>query len=236
LVLTRRPPILRRNPHKFVRREPERRPGFAVKSTVFRDTCAIRVALGLLRRSLGMAISRSGFIISAMLVVLSLGSPVRAQVPFDHLLCHEVHTPRAALDEAVDLDALNPAFSAIGCHITGRTKLFCEPAIATGFVPPTQVPSPPGQDLTTSYTCYTLKCPTPNRHHDPVVDEFGVGFHDYDRRGMLCVPAVSGRPSDRTTTTTTTTPDTTTTTVAEDPVCDNPSHCRHAGRMAADGF
>jgi hypothetical protein len=182
-----------------------------------------------------MAISRSSSIVCATLVVLSLGSRVWAQVPFDHLLCHEVHTPRAALDGAVDLAALNPDFSAAGCHITGRTKLFCEPAIASGFAPPTQVPSPPGQDLTTSYTCYTLKCPNPNRRHDPIVDEFGVGSQDYDRRGMLCVPAVAGRVSDRTTTTTTTL-DTTTTTVAGDPVCDNPSRCRHAGRTAADDF
>src|SRR5262249_48930363 len=105
-------------------------------------------------RVLIMRTSRSGFIGCATLFLLSLGSSVRAQVPFDHLLCHEVHTPRGALDGNVDLEALNPDFSAAGCSITGRTKLFCEPAAASGFVPTVQ-PGPPGQDLVTSYTCYT---------------------------------------------------------------------------------
>src|SRR5262249_1755814 len=97
-------------------------------------------------RVVTMTTSRSGFIGCATLIILSLASSVRAQVPLDHLLCHEVHTPRTALDGNVDLEALNPDFSAAGCRITGRTKLFCEPAAASGFVPTVQ-PGPPGQDL-----------------------------------------------------------------------------------------
>ncbi len=125
-------------------------------------------------------------------LLLLIGTPpVRGQV-FESLKCQTVVRDKPSQlkgTTTLDVTALEPDFSARGCHIMGRAKALCAALHVSGDQPPPTGPSFTSAALDRDYNCYRIVCNgVPSGHQ--VADRFGTARENFSDAKTLCVPAV----------------------------------------------
>lgn len=107
------------------------------------------------------------------------------QAVYDHLECFK---PKDTLKLKAVADVVAPGvYAASGCKV-GPAKKYCTPAIKIVTESNVVVTPLPGQNLTTDYICYKIKCPKVALTQG-VVDQFGARTLIKLKQQELCVPA-----------------------------------------------
>jgi hypothetical protein len=137
-----------------------------------------------------------------------------AQPAADHLLVYKARTaPRLPRTYTMDLDALQPTLSALGCTLKegAKPRQLLVPVAKTNLTPTAPSAGIGGQGLQAGYLCYKLDCRAADAGETlRLQDQFLTHEVRPTKPRRLCVP-VAPAPV----TTTTTTRPTTTTTVGE---------------------
>jgi hypothetical protein len=126
--------------------------------------------------------------------------PAIAHAQFDHLTCFKAKDSQKFAATA-DFLAAQPAFTATGCKISGKSAFFCAPAAkilgdyTVDKVPAVPLPVP-GTTPLPDTICYKVKCATatPPTTED-VVDQFGSRSLSKFKVSMVCSPAFKTAPT-----------------------------------------
>lgn len=149
---------------------------------------------------------RHGLIRGVALALVVLFTPRAgfAQPAADHLLLYKAHNAsRLPQTYGMNLEALQPALSALGCTLNEGVspRQLLVPVAKTDVVPAAPASAIGGQALATSFLCYKLDCPRADAHEAFRLED---QFLDHEVRPIrprrLCVP-VTSKPAPTTTTT-----------------------------------
>jgi hypothetical protein len=104
---------------------------------------------------------------------------------FEHLECFK---PKDTVKLKAVADLVAPGlYAASGCQL-GPAKKYCTPVIKQVTASNVPVTPLPGQNLTTDYICYKMKCPKVELTQG-VADQFGARTLTKLKQQELCVPA-----------------------------------------------
>jgi DNA-binding beta-propeller fold protein YncE len=145
----------------------------------------------------------SVWLTAAMSLVFSASTAV-AQT-YDHQQCYKIHDEAKVRVMSDVTPLVLPDFTATGCSIVGRGKIFCVPTIhdvidyddRSGLGLGLVEVSVPSQDLGNPSICYKLRCAGPASLHESllITDPFGIRLVSKFRHHLLCAPALIGIPA-----------------------------------------
>jgi len=121
-------------------------------------------------------------LLAALIAALGLASPAGAQVA-DHLQCFKVRAPNATAIYTADFGGL---VAGHGCKIRIPAAFECVTTIATNVSP--APPRAGNSGRPHSFTCYHLRCPTPNVPTVAASDQFGTRTVTIGAAQLLCAP------------------------------------------------
>ena len=130
-------------------------------------------------------------VLQAILVVFSFGALTAGSAAAeanDHLKCRRIEAGDK-IKTKVKIDALDERFDARRCRVR-RARLLCSAHARTGMDPAPELEFVEGDDLSSDYVCYSMKCrqlPDANL----ATDAFGTRRIGKLRSKLLCVPTES---------------------------------------------
>jgi len=105
--------------------------------------------------------------------------------PNDHLKCRRIEAGDK-IKTKVAVDGLDDRFDARRCKVR-RARLFCSAQARTGIDPAQELEFVQGDDLSSDYVCYNIKCRS-RPDADLATDAFGTREIAKLRSKLLCVP------------------------------------------------
>jgi hypothetical protein len=131
-------------------------------------------------------------LVTMLLVAAALTAGDAAAQSFDQLKCYTVKERTRGFQATVDLStmetrsnfALDP-----DCRIQGKVRRFCTPVVSTVVNTDAALVDVAGQELSSDYTCYKVRCSTQAHSEPNMRDQFGVHALRRFKTKEVCVPA-----------------------------------------------